>query len=57
MQTLTDTYRAPCLADARAAALQAIDTMHEDGFAATTIEARREDGQTVIHVTYQREDA
>lgn len=57
MAAQTDTYRATTLADARAAALQAIETMWEDGFASVRIHADREDGLCAIAVTYMPVDA
>jgi len=54
---ITDTYRASTLPDARAAALQAIETMWEDGFEAVRIHAERADGVCAITVTYTAVDA
>lgn len=57
MTTTTDTYRAKTLADARAAALQAIETMWEDGFEAVCFHASRSDGVCAVSVTYTAVDA
>lgn len=55
MTVIHDTYRAKTLAEARAAAMQAIETMHEDGFSFVRIQATRDAGDVVIHVDYQKD--
>jgi hypothetical protein len=55
MRVIHDTYRAACLADARAAALQAIETHYEDAYCATEFSVCREGDDVVIRVTYKRE--
>ena len=51
-----DTYRATTLADARAAAIQAIDEMHEARFEMVRLEAHREGAGYAIDVTYRRDE-
>lgn len=56
MRQIQDTYRAKTLADARAAAIQAIDEQAETGFAFVTISSRREGSDFSITVTYEAAD-
>lgn len=56
MNVQMDTYRAADLATAKAAAVQAIETMAEDGFQMTRIVSQREGDGFRIDVTYQRGD-
>jgi hypothetical protein len=56
MTTITDTYRATTLPDARAAALQAIETMWEDGYEAVCMHAERTDEGCAIAVTYSKDE-
>lgn len=51
-----DDYRAKTLADARAAAMQAIDLMTEEGWAVVRLEATRDGSAYCIAVTYSMDE-
>lgn len=56
MNVQMDTYRAANLATAKAAAVQAMQIMVEDGFQMTRIVSQREGDGFRIDVTYRRGD-
>lgn len=51
-----DDYRAKTLADARAAAMQAIDEFAAEGWHMAQIEARRDGDGYTVSVTYRRDE-
>lgn len=54
MRTMSDTYTANTLAEAQAAAAQAMEAMFKDGMEAVSLYATRTTGKAEIHVIYTK---